>query len=354
MAAMAGGKARSCGTAVRQVSKSNFASVLKQIRADVEAADFVAVSTRVTGDSSSSSSHRWPWRRILPIDTLETSYLKCKLAAESFELFQVAICPFSIHGSKVIAFPYNFHLFPRDELQMGLPSYSFSCQPSFLSSMAREGFDFNTCIYDGISYLSRVQEARARESNRRPSLHPISSSRILSVADSIFKERIKSRVHHWRKAYEGSSQDSDLSLVQSLRKLLLGGEAYGSRPCMNLDVCSERQVQLVFETVEQISDDLVPIFIPDSGGQPKAVRVVLASSQEDKTALLTEIEKLENEQNLKLRGFREVIDIISKSQKTIISHDCLRNFTFIHEKLIGSLPATLPEFMCSLKLLFSM
>lgn len=44
---------------------------------------------------------------------------------------------------------YNFHLFPRDELNIGMPSYSFSCQTSCLTSMAQEGFDFNVCIYDG-------------------------------------------------------------------------------------------------------------------------------------------------------------------------------------------------------------
>jgi hypothetical protein len=44
---------------------------------------------------------------------------------------------------------YNFHLFPRDELQLGMPSYSFSCQSSYLSTMANDGFDFNMCIYDG-------------------------------------------------------------------------------------------------------------------------------------------------------------------------------------------------------------
>lgn len=47
---------------------------------------------------------------------------------------------------------YNFHLFPRDELNIGMPSYSFSCQVSHLTSMAREGFDFDACIYDGKPY----------------------------------------------------------------------------------------------------------------------------------------------------------------------------------------------------------
>lgn len=36
-------------------------------------------------------------------------------------------------------------------------------------------------------------------------------------------------------------------LVSSLRKLVLGGEQYGSRLCLTIDVCSERQAQLILE-----------------------------------------------------------------------------------------------------------
>ncbi|KAK8952757.1 Poly(A)-specific ribonuclease PARN-like [Platanthera guangdongensis] len=357
MATITGGASRSIGATVRQVTKSNFPAAIHQIKTDIEAADFVAVSTRKTGDSSASSSHHRPWRRILPIDTPETAYLKSKLAAGSFELLQFAVCPFSIRGSKVIALPYNFHLFPRDELSLGMPSYRFSCQTPFLASMAREGFDFNACVYDGISYLSRVQESKARERNpSQPSLHPFSSSQTTSsVADSIFKERIKWRINHWRNAFKASAQEKDGSLAQTLRKLILGGEVYGSRPGMSIDICNERQMHLVFEVVNQISDDLVvPIYIPHNieGHPNKAVRVVLAGSEDDKKELLAEIQDLEDEQNLKLRGFRQVIDLISSSHKTVVSHNCLHDFTFIHEKFLGPLPATVPEFMCSLRLLF--
>ncbi|KAL0923676.1 hypothetical protein M5K25_007742 [Dendrobium thyrsiflorum] len=93
---------------------------------------------------------------------------------------------------------------------------------------------------------------------------------------------------------------------------------------------------------------------PDNGGWTKAVRVVLTSSKEDKKVLLTELQNLEDEQNpIPLRGFRQVIDFIQSSHKTIVSHNCLHDFTFIHEKFLGPLPETVPEFLCSLKLLFS-
>lgn len=35
--------------------------------------------------------------------------------------------------------------------------------------------------------------------------------------------------------------------MRSLRKIISGSEEYSSRPCMNIDVCSERQVTLVLK-----------------------------------------------------------------------------------------------------------
>ncbi|KAJ0988982.1 hypothetical protein J5N97_007338 [Dioscorea zingiberensis] len=350
-----GGKRRWSG-AVKQVTKSNFSAALEQIKKHINDSDFIAISTQKTGDfsgSSSTSSHRHPWRRVLPIDTQETAYLKAKHAAERFELLQFAICPFRLNGSKVLAHPYNFHLFPRDELNLGMPSYSFSCQSSFLTSMAREGFDFNACIYDGITYLSRAQESMARDRNPVARLRPLTSPSPQSVADSVFMGRIKSRVENWWKACKDPGKATDDSLVLSLRKLILGSELYGSRPCLSIDVCSDHQVQLVLVIVGQICDDLVPIVVPDNRGEVKAVRVILTSSKEDKNLLLSAIQSQEEEADLKVRGFREVLDVISRSHKPIVAYNCLHDFTFIHSKFIAPLPPSMAEFMCSLRLAFS-
>jgi poly(A)-specific ribonuclease len=150
--------------------------------------------------------------------------------------------------------------------------------------MAQQGFDFNACIYDGISYLSRAQEsaARVRIGNPTPIPDVVKSSSNPTVADSVFIERIKSRVKYWRNACKDSSAKTDEALVRSLRKLILGTEEYGTRPCMNIDVCTERQVQLLLEMLEEFSDDLVPLIIPAKGGATQVVRVILTSSKEDK------------------------------------------------------------------------
>lgn len=163
--------------AVKEVTKLNFLDSVEEFKAHLAGSDFVAVSLQKTGSFSAA------WHRALPFDTADTAYYKAKYAAERFQLLQFAACPFTLRASKLTAHPlvhfillypryttthtyiciwcrynvnllgiwcrYNFILFPRDELKLGMPAYSFSVQTSHLTSMAQEGFDFNACIYDG-------------------------------------------------------------------------------------------------------------------------------------------------------------------------------------------------------------
>ncbi|KAI3894875.1 hypothetical protein MKX03_033619 [Papaver bracteatum] len=347
---------------IKQVTKSNFKESLAELKTHIQNSDFIAISSKKTGGLSSES------RKVLPfLDTPEISYLQSKDVAERFQLLQFVVCPFTLSQStvsttKVVAHPYNFHLFPRDELNLGMPQYTFSCQTSQLTALASKGFDFNVCVYDGISYLSRVQESLTKGWHANPSGgYSVNSSSTPSVADEIFTKRIKTRVMHWRdacitKSKSNGSEDKENpaeALISSLKKLILGAELYGSRPCMSIDVCNERQVQLVVKMSRELFDDLVPLVVPDKGrGVPKAVRVVLTSSKEDKNLLERELQDLEDEQNRKFRGFREVVDAISASQKPIVASNCLNELTFLHSKFLGPLPQSFNEFMCSLRMAF--
>ncbi|MCE3051671.1 hypothetical protein HAX54_050480 [Datura stramonium] len=331
---------------VKQVTKSNFSVALEEISTCISNSDFIAVSLKNTGAYSA------PWQRILPIDTAQTAYDKAKYAAERFQVLQFAVCPFSIKGSKLIVHPYNFHLFPRDELKIGMPSYSFSCQSSYLTSMAQEGFDFNACIHDGISYLSKSQESAAIDrTGNAPITCTVQTPSGYTVADSVFAERIKSRVKLWITACKDTSKKPEDALISSLRKIVSGDEVYGSRPCLSIDVCSECQVQLVLETLKDFVD-VIPLLNPAKGGTIRPVRVVLTSSEEDMILLQKELQNEEKEHNRRLRGFREVIDLISASQKPVVAHNSLNDFTFIHSKFLAPLPSTLDEFRSSLCLVF--
>ena len=63
----------------------------------------------------------------------------------------------------------------------------------------------------GISYLSKAQEsaAKARIGNPSPSNYVLDSNVAHTVADTIFIERIKSRVRHWKNACKNSGSRKD-------------------------------------------------------------------------------------------------------------------------------------------------
>ncbi|KAG6403515.1 hypothetical protein SASPL_135738 [Salvia splendens] len=330
---------------VKQVVKSNFSETLAEIKESIVSSDFVAVSLQKTGSYSA------PWQKCLPIDTDETAYWKAKRAAERFQILQFSVCPFSVKASKLIANPYNFQLFPRHEVKAGMPSYGFLCQSSCLASMAQEGFDFNACIYNGISYMSRAQESAATVQTRSVLLNGggLLSTSALSVADVIFSERIKTRVKNWMNGCNNQHKTGDY-LISSLRKLVERSENYGSRPSLTIDVCSERQVQLTSEALKEFVN--IVLVRPLAKAGVEAVQVVLTSSEEDKNLLVKEIQGLEEEHRRLVSGFREVIDLISTSQRPVVVHNSLNDFAFIHEKFLAPLPPTTNEFSSSLLSVF--
>ncbi|CAJ1781703.1 unnamed protein product [Sphenostylis stenocarpa] len=382
---------------VKQVTNTNFEESLQEIKTHISASDFVSVSMAKTGYPSPPS-----WLRPLPFDTAQTAYLKARRAAHSFQPLHFAVCPFSVARSdKLVAHPYNFVLFPRDELKKGMPAYSFLCQTSLLASMASRGFDFNACVYNGelllfllfvcfplvaenglevmasnplvglrlsnlhslhllfdvgISYLSRAQEsvAKIRLGTSLSSLHVMKSSSPPTVADTVFVERIRLRIKHWRKTCKssGTNTSRDEELINSLRNIVLGNELFISRPCMTIDVCSEHQVQLILEMLVDYSDELLPLLIPAKSGTILAIRIVLVDSKEDKDLLERELQTFEDKESKKIRGFREVIDLISASQKPVICYNCLNDCTLIHSKFIAPLPLEVDEFVGSWRSVF--
>lgn len=88
-AAAAGG-----AVAVKKVTKSNFASALEELRAQVRASDFVAVDLEMTGVTSA------PWREAFEFDRSDVRYSKVKDSAEKFAVVQFGVCPFRWDDTK--------------------------------------------------------------------------------------------------------------------------------------------------------------------------------------------------------------------------------------------------------------
>lgn len=372
------------------VTRRNFAESLEQLKVQLSGADFVAVDLEMTGVESTK------WRRNWDLDSYETRYQNLKHSAEKFAVWQCGVCPFKWNEAekKWIAYPYNFFVFPRNELQVQLPARSFLVQTNSLEFLTKHRFDFNACIYDGISYLSHEQEAAARvlvglvpgKQNVPSSAQHSSDIPLTRSGDVAFVEKTRSRIGKWRDELlynrqkwqvtneksinpSGPLQSSTISPPMPLptpgngehavtfKEDISIGPSLGSlRPSLTLDVTSNYQVRLVKQVIRTHFPDLVPVVSAKEGNGPperSRIRVIYVSPQEDMGKFLQE---LADEKRVALEarvshavGFRKVLDAIATSGLPVVGHNCILDMAHIYSKFVGALPATAADFSTALR-----
>ncbi|KAH0708705.1 hypothetical protein KY284_010132 [Solanum tuberosum] len=161
-----------------------------------------------------------PWRESFDFDRYDILYLKVKDPAEKFSVVQFGVCPFrwDSHQQSFVAHPHNFYIFPQQEI----PVSSFARQTS-LDFLAKYQFDFNLCICEGISYLSRSQEDEALErisliymdesSDSLFGLREDADFPLVRMIDILFAERMKNTIREWRDSLLRKAYQSTLSLT---------------------------------------------------------------------------------------------------------------------------------------------
>ncbi|GAU43289.1 hypothetical protein TSUD_389880, partial [Trifolium subterraneum] len=121
------------------------------------------------------SSSITPWHNVQPFDSAETAYLKASQSAQRFLLLQFAVCPFSVTDSN------NFVAHPAQE-----------------------------------------SAAKIRLGTGSPSLAAMKSSSSPTVADTVFVERIRSRIKHWRNTCKksGTTTSKEEEIINSIRNIV--------------------------------------------------------------------------------------------------------------------------------------
>ncbi|CAK9206078.1 unnamed protein product [Sphagnum jensenii] len=387
--------------AMANVTKRNFVEAYEQLKRHLQVADFVAIDLEMTGVESTV------WRRHQEMDTCEIRYQNLKHSAEKFAVWQCGVCPFKWDqtGKKFIAFPYNFFIFPRNELQLDMPSRAFFAQTTSLEFLAKHKFDFNTCVYEGVSYLSRDQEAAARSKLglgppcpdiKKQSITGEPEIPLTRSGDVLFAERIRVQVGKWRDGLlsnqrkwqwtdggggGGGAGGPSVVVKSDLFSLPIDpikedpiipkqdiavGSSFGSlRPSLVLEPMSTFQSKLVKQVLRKNFHDLVGV-VKEKGsaaGSTTAgdrsqtlIQVIFTSSKEDKNQLLEELAQ-EERQSLEGRvseavGFRKVIDAISESGLPVIGHNCILDMLHLHSKFMTPLPSSAAQFCSSLQSLF--
>ncbi|KAM4092166.1 hypothetical protein ACB094_06G017100 [Castanea mollissima] len=324
--------AQSTAFPLKHVTKTNFESALAELRRHVAAADFVAIDLEMSGVTSA------PWRESFEFDRSDVRYLKVKDSAEKFAVVQFGVCPFRWDSSKLsfIAHPHNFYVFPRQEVQIDGPSYEFLWQTTSIEFLAKYQFDFNACIREGISYLSRGQE---KEALRRLSIayedelsdtwcntKEVKDIPINRMADVLFAERIKNRFSEWR---DGLLQDrnggSQLQWNSNDSKQQFQTVFFKMRPALNLTGFTSHQFRLIQLVINKHFKDLSYVRVNGDDLCSQQL-VVYTESKDDKVLLLKEV-KDENRRVAEMKiqaaiGFRHVIDLLSSEQKLIVGHNC--------------------------------
>ncbi|KAK0602730.1 hypothetical protein LWI29_036419 [Acer saccharum] len=338
---------------LKHVTKSNFESALSSLSDHVRAADFVAIDLEMTGVTSA------PWRDSFEFDRFDVRYLKVKDSAEKFAVVQFGVCPFRWDPLKLsfVAHPHNFFIYPRQELPFDGPANEFLCQTTSLDFLAKYQFDFNACIHEGVSYLSREQEVEALkranliyEDGLSDSLKEARDMPVVNVVDVLFSERMKNRLSEWRVGllqernggfeFQGNSNDSE----QQFRTVF-----FKMRPAVSLNGFSSHQLRLIQLVVKKHFKDLA--FLHVSGENSSQQFIVYVDSESDKKLLMREVkdEQCKHEE-LKIKaavGFRHVIDLLSSEKKLIVGHNCFLDIAHIYSKFLGPLPSTGEEFASS-------
>ncbi|KAJ2788737.1 hypothetical protein GGI18_002789, partial [Coemansia linderi] len=146
------------------VTRDNFDHALAEFRLAISSCDFAAIDMEMTGlyaDRARQPSH---------LDTKNERYHKLLQSVESYAVIQVGICLFSWVDSKpdepkdgyYEARPFNFNVFPCTSVG-GFPIEShFGCKNTAFEFLARNSFDFNKWVYQGIPFLNADQAERIR------------------------------------------------------------------------------------------------------------------------------------------------------------------------------------------------
>ncbi|PIN11037.1 Poly(A)-specific exoribonuclease PARN [Handroanthus impetiginosus] len=350
--------------ALKNVTRSNFEPALAELRQHVREADFVSIDLEMTGVTSA------PWREAFEFDRPDIQYLKIKDSAEKFAVVQFGVCPFhwDPHSHCFVAQPHNFYIFPRQEIPGGGDglSYEFLCQTSSLEFLAKYQFDFNACIYEGISYLSRRQEEEALRQldsaykdefpDSLSHLRNGVDTQLIRMADILFSERMKNTVSEWRAGllrernggseFQGSISDVNLKFQTTF---------FHMRPALVVNGLTSRQLRLIKLVTEKYFKDLAYVHATGETFAPQPL-IVYSDSTTDRDLLMREVKACQKkEAEMKIQaaiGFRHVIDLLSLERKLIVGHNCFLDLAHVYSKFVGPLPLTAEEFVSSVQTYF--
>ncbi|KAF9139316.1 hypothetical protein BG015_002067 [Linnemannia schmuckeri] len=286
-----------------EIVRENFQRELPYIKEAIEECEFIAI------DAEFSGLHTEPNRRTQNT-TLEEGYEDLRKSASKFLTIQIGISTFKFDPSNgsYLAKPFNVFVFPTTLTGYSPQGRCFLTEASSLDFLAKNRFDFNKWIYQGVHYMTKdEEEIYARE--RTKAVNNEMDNIDVDAANTMWLQDVIQRIGEWKNSKQA------LNFI-------------------NIQTNSAYQRRLVYQEVRRYWPTEL-----NARGQGGHINITKITEKELK------IQQQQRQADLQrdiesCRGFREVIDILSACKKPIVGHNIVVDLAYILAQFVGPLPPT--------------
>ncbi|KAF9901404.1 hypothetical protein EC991_006203 [Linnemannia zychae] len=286
-----------------EIIRENFQRELPYIKEAISECEFIAI------DAEFSGLHTEPNRRTQNT-TLEEGYEDLRKSASKFLTIQIGISTFKFDPSNgsYLAKPFNIFVFPTTLTGYSPQGRCFLTEASSLDFLAKNRFDFNKWVYQGVHYMTKdEEEIYVRE--RTKAVNNEMDNIAVDAANAVWIQEVIHRIGEWK------NSKNALNFI-------------------NIQTNNAYQRRLVYQEVRRHWPTEL-----NARGQAGHINVTKITEKE------LEIQQQQRQADLQReiessRGFREVIDILSACKKPIVGHNIVVDLAYILAQFVGPLPQT--------------
>ncbi|CAO3613665.1 unnamed protein product [Cunninghamella blakesleeana] len=292
-----------------EISRQDFVRKLPTVKAAIDECDFMAIDTELSGLHRPINKKRF--------DTLENRYKEYKEATEKFVIIQFGLCTFKWDNpsGRYIAKAFNFYIFPTSMTGRSQTNRIFQVQAQAFDFLSKQAFDFNKWIYQGIPYLTVVEEEKMIAEEKKMTNDEIPDIPI-DEKERPFLAKAKKDIQDW---LDKAANKKD------------------NKHGVNIETQNSYQRRLIYQEIRKSFEGLT------AEGKKGFICVMRLTEKEQMKRTKEREKNFKNDLETSV-GFRKVIDWISESKKPLIGHNMLLDMCHIIGQFIQKLPETKDEF----------
>ncbi|KAF9954320.1 hypothetical protein BGZ70_010601 [Mortierella alpina] len=297
-----------------EILRENFQRELPYIKEAIEECEFIAI------DAEFSGLHTEPNKRTQQT-TLDEGYEELRKSATQFLTVQIGITTFTFdpRNGTYLAKPFNFFIFPTTAAGYSPQGRCFLTEASSLDFLAKNRFDFNKWVYQGVHYMTKAEEETySRERTKMANndfdtiaVDAMNAQWIADVIASINAWKVDGKAMNFINIQTHNAYQRRL-VYQEVRRLWPTElQARGQSGHISITKTTEKQLEI---QQQQRHSDVQRKIVPEHRNVENSI------------------------------GFRAVIDLLAACGKPIVGHNIVIDLAYILAQFVGPLPPTIEEY----------